>query len=64
MKRYKIVSRAGIGNGNEEELDDFTEEDFENFEKGILGLEKSSDLLTKAIDLVGFEYWVEEIKDK
>jgi hypothetical protein len=64
MKRYKVVARAtGFNSVEEQELEDFTEKDFIDFENETISNEKQNDLLTTACELIHFEWWVEEIKE-
>lgn len=62
-KRYKIVSNCGPTNHNEENLDDFTEKDYEAFEDDTMKQNEKMHLLARAAELAGFEWWIEEIKD-
>jgi hypothetical protein len=63
MAKYKLVARCNGDNQNDEvSLDDFDDKDFKEFEDGTIDPKKQEDLLNIAIDITGFEWWIEEDK--
>lgn len=59
-KKYKLVSSSGNNRKNhEQELQDFTQQDYEDFEGNTLNKRKHNEILTMACELENFEWWIE-----
>ncbi|GIJ92796.1 hypothetical protein CAPN002_00140 [Capnocytophaga stomatis] len=63
MKKYVLKAVAGIGEPEEQDLNDWNEDTFNRYQNNELSEEENAELITLAHDLTEFECWVEEIEE-
>lgn len=63
MPTYKLCSVAGVGQPVKEEIDEFTEEEYKDYEDGKLDKGLEAEFSTQAAEQQHFEWWIEKTDD-